>query len=278
MKIATKYKNTKIVNTCHLDKNREGEQFIADHVFSFQLTGDLTMYDGQTNQQFKSGDFRLSKRNSLIKYTKSSPEETKFESISIYLDQSILRELSQGVDMQKHVDDPQEARVIPIKAHKLYTSYMESLVVYLKLPEEQQESIMDLKIREAIWLLTKVNPELKKVLFDFSEPEKIDIRAFMLKNFRFNVRLAQYAYLSGRSLSTFKRDFEDSFGVSPSKWLLKTRLEEAYYQISQKGKSATEVYLEVGFENLSHFSRTFKKQFGINASALKGATGKSMPK
>jgi len=56
--------------------------------------------------------------------------------------------------------------------------------------------------------------------------------------------------------------------VPPSQWLLKKRLVEAYYQIREKGHKPVDVYLNVGFENLSHFSYTFKKEFGVAPSML----------
>ena len=33
-------------------------------------------------------------------------------------------------------------------------------------------------------------------------------------------------------------------------------------------KTPSVVYLEVGFEDLAHFSRSFKQEFGINPSAV----------
>jgi AraC-like DNA-binding protein len=42
----------------------------------------------------------------------------------------------------------------------------------------------------------------------------------------------------------------------------------AFFLISQKKKRPSEVCLEVGFENISHFSTAFKNKFGVNASRL----------
>lgn len=63
-------------------------------------------------------------------------------------------------------------------------------------------------------------------------------------------------------------DFQKIFVQSPEKWLLQKRLEEAHYLIMQKQQNPGSVYLEVGFENLSHFSVAFKNHFGYNASSL----------
>lgn len=94
--------------------------------------------------------------------------------------------------------------------------------------------------------------------------------AFMNRNFRFNVSLERFAFMTGRSLSSFKRDFLKTFGVSPGNWLKKKRLDEAYFQISKQHQKPSDVYLEVGFEDLSHFSFAFKKEFGKTPTQIAG--------
>jgi AraC-like DNA-binding protein len=139
---------------------------------------------------------------------------------------------------------------------------------YLTLPQGDNESLFSLKVKEAVLILLKAKPELKDILFDFTEPGKIDLEEFMLNNYHFNVGLNRYAYLSGRSLATFKRDFDKIFHTSPSRWLLQKRLQEAYYQIKEKGMKPTDIYLDLGFEDLSHFSYAFKNAFGHAPSKI----------
>ncbi|WP_295676526.1 helix-turn-helix domain-containing protein [uncultured Mucilaginibacter sp.] len=100
-------------------------------------------------------------------------------------------------------------------------------------------------------------------MFDFSEPGKIDLEAFMNKNFHFNVEFNRFAYLTGRSLATLKRDFEKLFNTTPGRWLQHRRLQEAHYLIKEKGKAPSDVYIDVGFEDLSHLSFAFKKLYGL---------------
>jgi AraC-like DNA-binding protein len=90
----------------------------------------------------------------------------------------------------------------------------------------------------------------------------------MNRNFRFNVSLERFAFMTGRSLSSFKRDFAKIFKTNPGNWLKKKRLDEAYFQINKQHQKPSDVYLEVGFEDLSHFSYSFKKEFGLAPSEL----------
>jgi AraC-like DNA-binding protein len=253
--------------SCYLARTREGEQFIPEHVFSYQIAGTLTVKDGEKEYVSNEGDFRLSRRNHLVKFIKQPPANGEFKAISIYLDQETLRDFSMeyGYKAEKRIEDD---AVLNLKPDPLYKSYMESLLPYNDTEKHISDELQSLKLREAILILLQANPELKNVLFDFSEPGKIDLEAFMKKNFHFNVQLKRFAYLTGRSLATFKRDFEKIFHLSPSRWLLKRRLQEAYYLIKEKGQPASDVYLELGFEDLSHFSFAFKKTYGVAPSKI----------
>jgi AraC-like DNA-binding protein len=125
-----------------------------------------------------------------------------------------------------------------------------------------------LKVKEAIIILLETNPGLKNVLFDFSEPGKIDLEAYMNEHYKFNVDINRFAYLTGRSLATFKRDFEKIFNTPPNRWLQHKRLNDAYFLIKEKGWKTSDVYMEVGFKDFSHFSFAFKKAFGVAPSRL----------
>lgn len=117
-------------------------------------------------------------------------------------------------------------------------------------------------------ILQKVDKRANNILANFAERDKIDLADFMQKNYSFNIPLERFAYLTGRSLAIFKRDFQKTFNSTAQKWLLETRLKQAYYLIAEKNKKPSEVYLEVGFENLPHFSRSFKQHFGYSPSGL----------
>ncbi|MCT2407410.1 helix-turn-helix domain-containing protein [Chryseobacterium antibioticum] len=63
------------------------------------------------------------------------------------------------------------------------------------------------------------------------------------------------------------RYFEKIFSTAPRKWLLEKRLQEAHCLL-EKGKKATDIYLDLGFEDFFHFSFAFKKQYGLPPSRL----------
>ena len=80
----------------------------------------------------------------------------------------------------------------------------------------------------------------------------------------------------GMSPFLFARIFRELIGVPPHRYLLRRRLERARYLIAS-GMSVTETCYEVGFNNLSHFARSFRRHFGFLPSRTisSGRNGKS---
>lgn len=259
--------STNSVHPCHIGLTVPSEQFIPDHIFIYMIAGYMSLYDGHREYTIEAGDYCLVKRNHLAKYIKKPPANGKLETVSVFLDQGFLREMSNEYAYTAPHASNNDA-VVHLGASPLFENYAQSIRPYLNLEGAERERFLYLKKEEIVLILLKTNPQLKEVLFDFSDPGKIDLEAFMNRNFRFNVSMDRFSYLTGRSLTTFKRDFERIFKNAPGRWLLQKRLEEARFLIEIKGQKPSEVYLEVGFEDLSHFSYAFKKAFGVTPSQL----------
>ncbi|ANI90663.1 AraC family transcriptional regulator [Arachidicoccus ginsenosidimutans] len=258
--------NSGIIYACYIEKNWAGEHFIEDFGITYLLEGTYTVTDNNKTNVFRAGDMLFYRKNQLAKFVKQPAENGIFRGISIILDKDTLWNFSK----QYHHDNLAAAMrinaVTRIEPNVLLKHYFDSLEPYFE--TQISDELIALKKQEAIILLLQSNPELKNILFDFSMPGKIDLEAFMNKNFKFNVEIKRLAYLTGRSLATFKRDFEKTFQTSPNRWLQQRRLQEAYYLIKEKKQKPSDVYLEVGFESLSHFSYSFKQHFGQNPSSI----------
>lgn len=260
-------KHSDNASTCHLNPTISKEQFIPEHIFIYLIAGSMVAYDGDKTYNLCSGDYVLIKRNRLAKYTKQ-PEAGKFDAVSVFLNQRFLIEFCKEYDFKADVNVGNDS-VIWLQSDELLHQSILSFTPYISLNEDRHARVLHLKYKEIVLLLLENNPELRNVLFDFSDPDKINLEAFMNRNFRFNVSLSRFAYLTGRSLTTFKRDFQQIFNESPGRWLLEKRLQEACFLLEKEGRTASEVYLEVGFEDLSHFSFAFKHRYGFSPSQFK---------
>lgn len=261
-------KKSGIVYSCYHSASSDGEHFVPEHTLSFQVAGSLVLNDGSKSYASATDSFLFIRRNQLMKFVKHPPKEGDFQSLSIYFNHEILKEFS--LQYNVFAETPVHAEpVINIAKTPILEAYIHSLLEYHACNGLVNTALIDLKLKEGLLLILEANPELKNVLFDFAEPFKINLEEFMMRNYHFNVPLDRFAYLTGRSLATFKRDFQHLFQTSPRQWLQQKRLERAHYLMTQEGKSANTAYHEVGFENLSHFSYAFKKRFGYAPSTLK---------
>jgi AraC-like DNA-binding protein len=151
-------------------------------------------------------------------------------------------------------------------------SFFHSMMSYFGAGKEPDHSLLELKFRELI-LTVADDPNNSDVLSYFcsllNEPQADVLQRVMHDNYCFNLKLGEYAELSNRSLSAFKRDFQKIFKTTPGKWLLEKRLNHAMNLLRNMDKTVSEAAFESGFENPSHFSRAFKERYGIAPAAMK---------
>ncbi len=162
--------------------------------------------------------------------------------------------------------------VIKINSSATLNSFFASMYSYFADNLEPDKSLLELKFKELILNITD-NPQNVEARSYFcslmNEPQSVTLQRVMEDNYSFNLNLQQYAVLCNRSLSAFKRDFKKLFNNTPGKWLLEKRLLRANYLLGSSGKTISEAAFESGFENTSHFSRSFKQRFGISPSSVK---------
>lgn len=210
----------------------------------------------------RRGEMLLIGKNQLAQITKTPLPDEDYETVVISLQEDLLRKIALEEQIEIHEKHPGPANIL-IPRNDFLLGYFQSIIPYVRNPGERISADMGiLKVNEGVKLLLHTMPELRTFLFDFSEPYKIDLEKFMLRNFHFNIPVEKFAQLTGRSLAGFKRDFQKTFGTAPRHWLQEKRLIEARHLIEQKNKRPSAIYLDLGFESLSHFSHSFKKKFG----------------
>lgn len=257
-----------LLYSCVYEKERSNEQFVQEHALGMVLSGELHLHRNRGPVLLEKGSIGLIRRNQLVRAIKvPEPSGAPFKAINILLDQHSLKQYA-STHTLGHQDHYHGETIHQFTGNVFLKGYFESLMPYFDHPNMLTGAISEIKTMEAIALLLKARPELIHFLFDFNDPHKIDLEAFMNQNFTFNVPHETFAQLTGRSLATFKRDFKKTFDASPGQWLTRKRLEQAYYLLDQKSKKPSDIYLDLGFENFSHFSHAFKKQYGVSPTKI----------
>ena len=233
---------------------------LDDHCFVRIISGEVKIVLSDTSQVFGAGDTILFPRRQLSTVIQYPKDNKAYKCVLIILKRERLKDYYSRNPANEDIECSPAVKCY--EKHPLLESYFASLLPYFELQDELPEKLLVLKIEEALTILRSIDKSVDAFLADFSEPGKIDLAEFMEQNYMFNMPLDKFSYLTGRSLTTFKRDFTKIYGATPQRWLTKRRLKRAHYLLSESKQKPVEVYREVGFENLSHFSYAFKKQFG----------------
>jgi len=267
MDYQAKYITEDIKLSSYDDKFFKSDIMFDHHMLIWFISGETKIVQADATYFFKKGDIFLIPRNQLatiINYpTNGEPHKT----VVMHLSENRLRNFYANLNVIAKA--PDSLKIYCFNNHPLLESCMASLIPYFEM-KELPENIATLKITEAISILRTIDKTIDNILANFEEPGKIDLADYMEKNFMFNLPLEKFGYLTGRSLTTFKRDFRKVFNTTPQRWLTQKRLDLAHYQFVEKKKKPIDVCYEVGFVNLSHFSYAFKKRFGYTPSDLTG--------
>ncbi|QRR02419.1 helix-turn-helix domain-containing protein [Dyadobacter sandarakinus] len=249
-------------------ERREKVCFWNHHTLVLQVSGQFTLETSSQKISMAGGQMLLIGKNQLGTLTKTPVPGGHYETIVISLQEDLLRRivLEEKLEAEREYIGPPN---MLIPSNEFLQGYFQSIVPYARSSGAAMTDEMGiLKVKEGVKLLLLALPGLQNFLFGFSEPSKIDLEKFMLSNYHFNVPVEKFAQLTGRSLAAFKRDFLKTFGTPPRHWLLDKRLTEARHLIETKHQKPSAIYLDLGFESLSHFSHSFKKKFGKAPTAL----------
>lgn len=254
--------------TCLIGPAIAQEQFIAEHLFFYLVKGTMSGHYGGKNYTLHPGEYGIARKNRLSRQNHAK-ENDKAEKIIFVFDEPFLRTFQEKqIIIAKQFKS--EESFLGLPDNELIPNFIHSLNPYYNDRGEMDKAFWDVKREELLLILLQLQPDLSGLFFDYGIPQKIDLEAFMNRNYRFNARIDRFAYLTGRSLSAFKRDFYAIFNETPSRWLVRKRLEDAYFLIDKRSKSPSEIYIDLGFEALSHFSFAFKKLFGETPTELSG--------
>lgn len=253
--------------SCNEDKKFVLEQMVSQHILAHVYSGRILITTANETYSLSAGQTALFGRNQLAKFTKEPLQDETCKSVSVFFSQPFLQQFyASQTQLQPKTSPP---KIIQLKTDPLLANLFQSVSIYSTSEDIFiTNELARLKVMEALTLIRKTDPTVDSILSDFSEPHKIDLAGFMQTHFMFNISIPEFAYLTGRSLATFKRDFKKVFNTSPQKWLTEKRLEQAHFLIAEKQQKPSQAYIESGFKNFSHFSHAFKQLFGYTPSEV----------
>lgn len=92
---------------------------------------------------------------------------------------------------------------------------------------------------------------------------------YINKNLQLPITIEELANICHYSTDYFSKIFVDTYGIRPSKYIQSKRIERAQLLLLTTNDSLKEIAQKIGLENLSYFSRTFKKHTGKTPASFR---------
>ncbi|MES2277218.1 MAG: helix-turn-helix transcriptional regulator [Bacteroidota bacterium] len=112
-----------------------------------------------------------------------------------------------------------------------------------------------LSLRESAAHQTINNVDASRLLY---------IRNEVIKDLSVPPVIRELAQIAAMSETKLKQLFKQTFGATIYNYYQQARMQEAAFLLKHGKRSVAQVGYELGFTNLSHFSRLFEKHYGLN--------------
>ncbi|AHM60691.1 AraC family transcriptional regulator [Flammeovirgaceae bacterium 311] len=254
------------------ETQRANVQFTANAVVIL-LEGYKEVFSPSGKISIRAGEgFFLKKGNYIM--TEKFAVSTRYESLMIFFDDAMAIKLSAGMFRELEKSDGAFTELLKIPASANCFPFAQSVKAYLKADRHLTNnvgSLLSIKLQELFWLLAHAESGAAFVSFlsRLQNRGQHAVERLLEQHYREQISVEQLAFLGGYSLSTFKRRVEELYHTSPRKWIQERRLQEAYFLLKSTDKNVSEVCLEVGFENVSHFVKVFREKWGFTPGQAK---------
>ncbi len=129
--------------------------------------------------------------------------------------------------------------------------------------------LLDLTCQELVYELLKRKGCNQILSHHKNHPINRAIRLMKSRHFH-GISISELAEEANMSLPNFSQKFKLVTNQTPKEYLTKLKLNQSKLLLNKL--SVTDTALELGYENISHFIRLFKKQFGLTPKQFKLAT------
>lgn len=238
--------------------------FFEEHAVIVVLEGEKKFTSPTQEVHVEKGDILFIQRGF---YLMSESIHEAYKSLVFFFDEKLLKEFvglhPELFDVQKDAESV-EYPILLLKSDDNFEKFIQSVFPYFRSRTELKNHFLRLKFQELLLHLMELDnsSQLRGILYSLYKGEKVDLSFLMNSYYLKPLTLNELARLSGRSLSAFKRDFQDEFNTSPALWLKNKRLDYADFLLRNSTKNVSEISTEIGYESVSHFIKTYKEKYG----------------
>lgn len=262
------YQDDMVKSTWHYHDNYElsfvtkgaGKRIVADSIVNF-YPGDLVFIGRKLPHVWIADkEYQISPDRSLelvyLLFTSdilahNLLELPEFKNIKMALEMS-----ERGIQITGHTLN----EVSEIMLQLPYLENFDRMINFLKLLNIIGESDTHIPLASEEYVKKRFEPANKRIS---------TIHEYLLGNYRKEVNLKELASLVSMAEGSLCRFFKEKAGCTPFEYLNRIKTDFACKFLMDEDMSITEVALESGFNNLSHFNKQFKRNTGMTPSEYK---------
>ena len=149
-------------------------------------------------------------------------------------------------------------------------------IAAINMNDDLSNFLVRIKVQELLYhlfhKLSKRENTSQKAVSNADAERLLDARNIILADISAPPSISTLATTVGMSETKLKQLFKQTFGDTIYNYYQKMRMEEAAFLLKQAGYTVSGVGYQLGFSNLSHFSRLFQRYYGVTPKKY-SATG-----
>ncbi|WP_024954706.1 AraC family transcriptional regulator [Sulfurospirillum arcachonense] len=261
-------KGITLAKFCTLETTYKNTSIIPCNLLNIVYKGTKVLHTKDGDVEIKAGEAFLITKGEYVMSEVVGDEE--YMCLLIFFEQQLTKQLISELPFKFNSNKIHNTQnLLKFKVDSFLQNSVDSLKLYLDNKPTFTDELLTLKLKELMLLLlgSKARQNIIR-FFQTSILDKSDLKSFMENNYEKDLTIAEYAKLSGRSLSAFKNEFKAIYKETPMKWILKKRLEKGKFLIQELGYEVGLAAHTVGFKTHAHFTRLYTKEFGNNPSFI----------
>lgn len=241
---------------------------LSMHMFSFLQTGKKQVHFADASVLVDNKQSILIKKGNCL-WSELLDKESTYCCRLLFFSENRLKAFLDKHPLGKN-QSQESASYFAIENDAYLASYITSLDTLIAAPPTLKDGLLTVKFEELLlYLISKYGGSFESYLSSLITKGESSFGQMIEKSVHSSLQLEELAFLCNMSLSTFKRHFLKEYGVSPGRWFRDKRLLKAKKLLEESDLRSSDIYLELGYNNLSNFSSAFKTRFGVNPSEVK---------
>lgn len=248
----------------------EYQLWIENHLITYVISGKKDWITSKNTHKLTAGDTLFVRKGV---YTTKQYLESEYCVMLFFINDDFIKKfISENPTFKKDFNHKKEHnQIFDITTNDVFKTLIKSIFQYLNQEVEIPKELVEIKFKELLFniVLNSNNNELLVFFNSITQNTKSTIENIMMENFQYDLKIADFAKLCGKSLSSFKREFKSKFNKTPSRWLINKRLDYSKTLLLGTNLTVSEVGYECGFKNNSHFIQAFKKKAKVTPSRFR---------